>query len=112
MGLTFKENCPDLRNSRVIDVIRELKSFNAVVEVWDPWANPAEAHEEFGLALERGEPAAGRYDAVTVAVGHREFGEMGPATSRPRSAGARAWPARGGTVVKSIFAKTQSDGRL
>lgn len=107
MGLTFKENCPDLRNSRVIDVIRELKSFNATVEVWDPWAAPEEAYGEFGIELERGEPAAGRYDAVVVAVGHREFKEMGP--GRVRALGR---PEAAIFDVKGLFPKEASDGRL
>ncbi|MBJ7533222.1 nucleotide sugar dehydrogenase [Rhodomicrobium vannielii ATCC 17100] len=107
MGLTFKENCPDLRNSRVIDLIRELKGFNATVEVWDPWADPAEAHKEFGIALESGEPAAGRYDAVILAVGHREFAEMGPARVR-----ALGRPEAVLFDVKGLFPKAASDGRL
>jgi UDP-N-acetyl-D-galactosamine dehydrogenase len=107
MGLTFKENCPDLRNSRVIDIIRELKSFSATVEVWDPWADPAEAYEEFGIELERGEPAAGRYDAVAVAVGHREFIEMGPARVR-----ALCRPKAALFDVKGLFPRDASDGRL
>jgi UDP-N-acetyl-D-glucosamine/UDP-N-acetyl-D-galactosamine dehydrogenase len=107
MGLTFKENCPDLRNSRVIDVIRELKGFNSTVEVWDPWADPAEAYQEFGIELERGEPAAGRYDAVIVTVGHREFCEMGPARVR-----ALGRPEAALFDVKGLFPKVTSDGRL
>ena len=77
MGLTFKENCPDLRNSRVIDVVRELQSFSATVEVWDPWVDPEEALKEFDITVERGKPAAGRYDAVILAVAHNEFATMG-----------------------------------
>ncbi len=107
MGLTFKENCPDLRNSRVIDVIRELQSFRATVEVWDPWADAGEALNEFDLKLERGQPANGRYDAIVLAVGHREFTELGAervlALGRPDAVL---------FDVKSMFPKTVSDGRL
>jgi UDP-glucose 6-dehydrogenase len=51
LGITFKENCPDIRNSRVIDVIHELKSFGCEVDVYDPWANPTEVKHEYGLEL-------------------------------------------------------------
>ncbi len=107
MGLTFKENCPDLRNSRVIDIIREFQAFNATVEVWDPWVDSLEARDEFGLDIEAGEPARGRYDAVIVAVAHREFIEMG--VERIRALG------RAGAVlfdIKGLFPKDASDGRL
>jgi UDP-N-acetyl-D-galactosamine dehydrogenase len=75
MGLTFKENCPDLRNSRVIDVINELKEFGVNVQVTDPQADPAEAQHEYGIELtplNRLAPA----DAVVVAVSHREFAAL------------------------------------
>lgn len=79
MGLTFKENCPDLRNSRVIDIIEEFSSPHATVEVWDPWANPDEARHEYGVALLSDPPAKGTYDGIVIAVAHREFAEMGAA---------------------------------
>lgn len=75
MGLTFKENCPDLRNTRVIDLIAELESYNIKVEVYDPWASPKEAESEYGIQLIQ--PEAAKFDAIVVAVGHREFREMG-----------------------------------
>jgi len=76
LGLTFKENCPDIRNTRVTDIIKELESYNARVDVYDPWANPAEVREEYGIDL-AGELSAGKYDAVVIAVAHREFKTMG-----------------------------------
>jgi UDP-N-acetyl-D-galactosamine dehydrogenase len=77
LGLTFKENCPDIRNTRVTDIIAELGSYHAHVEVYDPWASADEVRHEYGLEL-IAEPVPGRYDAVIVAVGHREFKAMGP----------------------------------
>ena len=74
MGITFKENCPDIRNSKVIDVIRELESFGCLVDVTDPWADANEVKQEYGISLiENGEWRMENYDAVFVAVGHREF---------------------------------------
>lgn len=75
LGITFKENCPDIRNSRVIDVIDELKSFGCNVEVYDPWANKEEVHREYGIDL-KSELTRKNYDAVVVAVAHNEFKEM------------------------------------
>lgn len=76
MGLTFKENCPDLRNTRVVDIIASLKEFNVRVDVYDPWVDRGEAHEEYGLELVE-EPAKGSYDAIVLTVAHRQFQEMG-----------------------------------
>lgn len=76
MGLAFKENCPDLRNTRVIDVAKELESYHANVDIYDPWANPEEAKEEYDIALVNA-PKTGHYDAIILAVGHDEFREMG-----------------------------------
>ncbi len=76
MGLTFKENCPDLRNTRVIDIITELRNYNANVAVYDPWADNTEAQHEYGLELIQ-EPQAGSYDAIILCVGHDAFREMG-----------------------------------
>jgi len=72
LGLTFKENCPDLRNTRIIDVVRELQGYNMLVDVHDPWVDPAEAVAEYGLELIP-EPVPGTYDAVIIAVGHDQF---------------------------------------
>jgi len=76
LGLTFKENCPNIRNTRAIDIIRELQGFHAQVDVYDPWADPEEARHEYGVT-----PIAtlqpGSYDAVILAVAHRQFRGMG-----------------------------------
>ncbi|WP_111641493.1 Vi polysaccharide biosynthesis UDP-N-acetylglucosamine C-6 dehydrogenase TviB [Marinimicrobium alkaliphilum] len=76
MGLAFKENCPDLRNTRVIDIIDELGTYNAQVDVYDPWVDAEEAKEEYGLDL-IAEPAADHYDAIILCVAHTEFRAMG-----------------------------------
>jgi len=81
MGLTFKENCPDVRNTRVVDIVKELKSYNCVVEVYDPWVNPEEALEEHAIT-----PIStlknDRYDAIILAVAHQQFKSMGANTIR------------------------------
>ncbi len=76
LGLTFKENCPDLRNTRVIDIVHELNDYHIDVDVHDPWVDPEEARHEYGLELVS-EPEAGRYDAVILAVAHAQFRDMG-----------------------------------
>jgi len=76
MGLTFKENCPDLRNTRVVDLIAEFESFNCHVDVYDPWVDKQEAEEEYGITpIET--PQTGTYDAVILAVAHDEFKALG-----------------------------------
>ena len=81
LGLTFKENCPDLRNTRVTDVIHELQTYNANVDVYDPWVDPLEAEEEYGIQPIK-EPQPNQYDAIILAVPHRQFVEMGAAKIR------------------------------
>lgn len=78
LGITFKENCPDIRNSRVIDVIKELADFGCSVDVYDPWADTLEVEEEYGIAMlsNQKEPQICDYDAVVLAVAHREFLEL------------------------------------
>jgi UDP-N-acetyl-D-galactosamine dehydrogenase len=76
LGLAFKENCPDLRNTKVIDIIRELHCYNAKVDVHDPWVNAGHAHDEYRVDLVA-EPEPGRYDAIVLAVAHAEFVAMG-----------------------------------
>ena len=107
MGLAFKENCPDIRNSKAIDIVRELRQFNASVEVWDPWISAETAANEAGLDCLAAPPAQGAYDAVVVAVGHGEFIEAG-------AAGVRALGKSGAVLydVKGIFGKKEADGRL
>lgn len=76
MGLTFKENCPDLRNTKVVDIVSELKEYNINVDIMDPWCSNAEAQHEYGLTLCEKEQQ-GHYDAIIMAVSHNEFKEMG-----------------------------------
>jgi len=76
MGLTFKENCPDLRNTRVVDVVSELQEYGVEVDVFDPWVDPDHAEREYGLRPLK-TPPPGAYDGVLLAVAHREFQEMG-----------------------------------
>ncbi|WP_148255201.1 Vi polysaccharide biosynthesis UDP-N-acetylglucosamine C-6 dehydrogenase TviB [Aidingimonas lacisalsi] len=84
LGLTFKENCPDLRNTRVIDIIRELADFDVTVDVYDPHASVDDAVSQYGIRpVDYPQPAA--YDAVILAVAHREFSDLG--TARIRSWG-------------------------
>ena len=107
MGLTFKENCPDLRNSKIVDVISALQECNAKVDVFDPWADPAEASHEYGLELLKTWPKPGAYEAVIVAVAHKEFIEFGPRAIR-----ALGKPGAVTFDVKGLFPKSESDGRL
>ena len=81
LGLAFKENCPDVRNTKVIDIVRELVSYGAIVDVHDPWVDPEEAKAEYGIEL-RMQPAVEAYDVVVVAVAHRQFKELGEAGIR------------------------------
>ncbi len=76
MGLTFKENCPDVRNTKVVDIVSELVSYGANVDVWDPWVDAAEARAEYGIDLVS-EPEKGAYDVVILAVAHDQFRELG-----------------------------------
>ena len=106
MGLSFKENCPDLRNTRVIDVIDSLKRFNACVEVYDPWVDPATAAAELQLQLlPQLSPAA--YDAVIVCVAHRQFAAMGIDAIR-----ALGKPSHVLFDVKGLFPRDMVDGRI
>jgi UDP-N-acetyl-D-galactosamine dehydrogenase len=106
MGLTFKENCPDLRNTGVVDIIDELKTFNTHVDIYDPWADAAEAHHEYGVSLIDA-PVPGTYDAIIICVGHDKFKEMG-------AEGIRALGKPGNVLfdVKHILPKSAVDARL
>lgn len=76
LGLTFKENCPDIRNTKVVDILTELQEYDIQADVWDPWVDPAEAQHEYGInPVNR--PETGSYDAVILAVAHRKFRELG-----------------------------------
>ena len=81
LGLAFKENCPDIRNTRVVDVIKELQSFDANVDVFDPWVSAEDAASQYGVTLQNS-PRPGHYDAVVLAVAHKQFTEMGAETLR------------------------------
>ncbi|MCC2594793.1 Vi polysaccharide biosynthesis UDP-N-acetylglucosamine C-6 dehydrogenase TviB [Pusillimonas sp. MFBS29] len=76
MGLAFKENCPDLRNTRIVDIVRELGEYSIAVDVYDPWVDPQEAQHEYGIELVSS-PAQGAYDAIILAVAHEQFVAMG-----------------------------------
>ena len=106
MGLAFKENCPDIRNSRVIDIVRELREFEAEVDVHDPWVSADEAEREYGLRP-IGQPQAGAYDAVVVAVAHQMFRDLGADAVH-----ALCRPSHVVHDIKGIFSKDCSDLRL
>jgi UDP-N-acetyl-D-glucosamine/UDP-N-acetyl-D-galactosamine dehydrogenase len=107
LGLTFKENCPDLRNSKVVDIVRTLERYNADVDVFDPWIDVEEARHEYGIACLKELPAPGQYAGVVLAVSHREFEEMG-------EAGIKALGTPGAVLydVKSLLPLGAADGRL
>ena len=77
LGLSFKENCPDIRNTKVVDIIKSLESYNARVDTYDPWIDADDAEEEYGIACLRDSPSPRKYAAVIIAVGHRQFIELG-----------------------------------
>jgi len=106
LGLAFKENCPDLRNTRVVDIVQELMLCNAHVDVFDPWVEPEEAAAEFGFRTIEN-PAQRHYDAIIVAVAHDQFKEMGIDAVRKL--------AKNTAVVfdiKYVFPADKVDGRL
>ena len=77
MGLAFKENCPDIRNTKVADLIEELNNFNCSVDVYDPWVDKVEAMDEYKIELINA-PAKGKYDAIVIAVAHDKFKDYSP----------------------------------
>ena len=107
LGLTFKEDCPDLRNTKVVDIVSALRDYNTAVDIFDPWVDPAEAEKELGLACLAETPDAGAYDAIVLAVGHRRFVELG-------AEGIRAFGKPGAVLfdVKSILPFGSADARL
>lgn len=106
LGLTFKENTPDLRNSRVANVVASLREAGVAVDVWDPWADADEAEHEFGIRPVA-EPERGAYDAVVLAVAHRGFADMGAAEIR-----ALGKPGAAVYDVKSVWPRDAVDDRL
>ena len=106
LGFTFKENCPDVRNTRVIDIVHEFENYHANVDVYDPWVDPEEAHEEYGVAP-ISDLAEGSYDAIIVAVSHKEFVEMGVENIRKLGKQKHIL-----FDVKHVFSKQDVDARL
>ena len=106
LGITFKENCPDIRNSKVADVVRELQKQGARVDIYDPWASAAECRHEYGMKLVSA-LRAGHYDAAVVAVAHRQFRDLG-------ARGVRRLCRRKHVVydIKHVFPAAAVDGRL
>lgn len=106
MGLTFKENCPDLRNTRVVDVVEELENYNCQVDIYDPWIDAEESKYEYGIQPIES-PETGTYDAIVLAVGHQAFVEMGVD-------GIRRFGKDNHVLydVKYLFPADQVDGRL
>ncbi|WP_298189017.1 nucleotide sugar dehydrogenase [Metallibacterium sp.] len=106
LGLTFKEDCPDLRNTKVVDLIRELREAGAVVDVHDPWADAALAHAEYSLDIVP-QPQAGHYDAIVLAVAHQRFRDLG-------AAGVRALGRSGAVIydLKRVLPAGAADGAL
>jgi UDP-N-acetyl-D-galactosamine dehydrogenase len=106
MGFSFKENCPDLRNTRIVDVVRELEEYHVKVDVYDPWIDKQEAADEHQIYPIQ-EPVEGAYDAIILAVAHRQFIEMGISSIR-----ALGQPEHVLYDLKYIFPAAQTDLRL
>ena len=107
LGFTFKENCPDLRNTRVIDLVHELQAFGTEVDIYDPRADIAEAQREYGISLLEDLPKPGQYDAVVVSVAHDEFKQIGIAGLRLLTNGQAVI-----YDIKGMFESKDVDGRL
>ena len=107
LGLTFKENCPDLRNTKVLDMVKGFLDYNTLVDVYDPWVNIDEAKSEYGLNCLSEMPEKNKYLSVVLAVGHDLFKHMG-------IDGIRSFGVDGSVIydVKGLFAKDEVDGRL
>lgn len=107
LGLTFKENCPDVRNTKVVDIIRTLEGYNTSVDVFDPWIDVQDAKHEYGLRCLDSVPARGQYAAIILAVGHRQFVELG-------EVGIKEFGQAAAVIydVKSILPLGAADGRL
>ncbi|NND61299.1 MAG: Vi polysaccharide biosynthesis UDP-N-acetylglucosamine C-6 dehydrogenase TviB [Gammaproteobacteria bacterium] len=106
MGLTFKENCPDVRNTRVVDIVREFRSLGTEVDVYDPWVKPRVARDEYGIEL-IDKPDPDQYDAIVLAVAHEQFLDMG--IEQIRKFGKTDHVVYD---IKSMFTVDQVDGRL
>jgi UDP-N-acetyl-D-galactosamine dehydrogenase len=105
LGITFKENCTDIRNSRVVDIVEELKDFGCAVDVYDPWAESEDVLNEYGFPLVgKKELEADAYDAIVLAVAHDKFREIDIASMKRKN----------GVIydVKSFLDRGVVDGRL
>jgi len=107
LGVTFKENCPDVRNTRVVDVVQELKSYGATVDIYDPWADAHVVKHEYGLDILTKAPSAGQYDGIVLAVAHNQFRDMAPEAIH-------AWGRPDHVLydIKSLLPADQVDARL
>ncbi len=107
MGITFKENCPDVRNTRVVDVIDELQLYGTQIDVYDPWADPAQVEREYGVTVMSELPAPGQYDGIVIAVAHQEFNDLGVAGFRKLGKDVHVL-----YDIKSVLPADEVDGRL
>lgn len=107
LGLTFKENCPDVRNTKVVDMVKALGQYNVHVDIYDPWIDVQEARHEYGVVCLTSEPAQGVYNAIVLAVGHQQFAAMG-------EQGIKAFGKPGAVLfdVKGILPLGAADARL
>jgi UDP-N-acetyl-D-galactosamine dehydrogenase len=107
LGITFKENCPDVRNTKVVDIVKALRTYNTHVDVYDPWIDIQGAEHEYGLQCLAQAPTKGQYAAIILAVGHNQFIELG-------EKGIKEWGQTGAVLydVKSILPLGAADGRL
>jgi UDP-N-acetyl-D-galactosamine dehydrogenase len=107
LGLAFKENCPDVRNTKVVDIVRALHGYNVQVDVYDPWIDVNEAKHEYGIACLTEIPMTAQYSAIILAVGHDQFVELG-------ELGIKSLGKTGAVLfdVKSVLPLGATDGRL
>jgi UDP-N-acetyl-D-galactosamine dehydrogenase len=107
LGLTFKENCPDLRNTKIVNLINLLNQYNVKIDVFDPWVNLEEAKKEYGIDCLANAPNSSDYAAIILAVAHDSFLQMG-------SSGIRALGMANAVIydVKGILPRDEVDGRL
>ncbi|NUF35495.1 Vi polysaccharide biosynthesis UDP-N-acetylglucosamine C-6 dehydrogenase TviB [Acinetobacter oleivorans] len=106
LGLSFKENCPDIRNTKIIDIVKELQEYHMDVDVYDPWIDSEETQHEYGITPVN-QPTAGQYDAVILAVAHNEFKEMGIEAIRSLGKASHVL-----YDLKYVLAQSESDIRL
>jgi UDP-N-acetyl-D-galactosamine dehydrogenase len=107
LGLTFKENCPDVRNTKVVDIVKALRGYNVVVDIYDPWIDVNVAAQEYGLQCLAQAPSPGQYSAIVLAVAHSQFIKLG-------EQGIKIWGRPNVVVydVKSVLPMGAADGRL